>query len=67
VGGDSPKSAQNTIAKHKILNKSEMSEKMVSLQAQLGLPVIDIMNKENDKFILEIIENTFDKKYEYPQ
>ena len=44
-----------------------MSEKMVSLQAQLGLPVIDIMNKENDKFILEIIENTFDKKYEYPQ
>jgi uncharacterized NAD-dependent epimerase/dehydratase family protein len=54
---------QNTIATHRILKNEEMTERMLYFQNQLGFPVIDIMDKANDEFILKTIEDTFAKEY----
>jgi uncharacterized NAD-dependent epimerase/dehydratase family protein len=53
---------QNTIATHRILDGKEMVEKMLYFQNQLGFPVIDIMDRTNDSFILKTIENAFTKE-----
>jgi len=52
----------NTIATHRILKKEEMVERILHFQNQLGFPVIDIMDRANDSFILKIIENAFAKE-----
>jgi uncharacterized NAD-dependent epimerase/dehydratase family protein len=53
---------QNVIAIHRMLQDEEMVEKMLFFQSQLGFPVIDIMDRTNDEFILKTIENAFTKE-----
>jgi len=54
---------QNIIATHRILKNEEMTEKLLYFQNQLGFPVIDIMDRINDDFILKIIEDAFANEY----
>ena len=55
---------QKIIAVRRLLSKEEMTEKMTEFQRQLGLPVMDIMDMRNDRFILKCIEDFFSKNKE---
>jgi uncharacterized NAD-dependent epimerase/dehydratase family protein len=52
---------EKVVGEHKFLEENEMYERMKELQNTLGIPVINVMDRNNDKFILDVIENAFSK------
>jgi hypothetical protein len=48
-----------TFTNNKILDKKELNEKMQYIEKMSKVPVLDIMDSDNDKKILTIIEATF--------
>lgn len=51
-----------TISSHKMLSRSELQEYMNRFEAEFDIPVIDIMDRDNDSWILDVIEKAFSKK-----
>lgn len=47
------------IANYSYLNPDELRERMQAYQDRLGIPIIDVMDQNNDSFILETLQNAF--------
>ncbi len=57
-----PATDTRTVFSHTMLASDELTEYRNKFQSEFHLPVIDIMDRNNDKWILDTIEETFSKK-----